>query len=333
MRHSWSFSLAAALLAVSAFTQAAEQKPVLTVYTYDSFAGEWGPGAKIKLAFEAVCDCELKWVALEDGVAILNRLKLEGAHSKADVALGMDEVMLAAAHDSNLFVPHNVDLQSLTLPGGWQDNTFLPFDYGYFAFVYDSSKLKQPPQSLKELVERNDLKIIYEDPRTSTPGQGLLLWVKQVYGDKAPAAWEQLAKKTVTVTKGWSEAYGMFLKGQSDLVLSYTTSPAYHRLAEDKQQYRAAMFSEGHLRQVEVAAQLKNAPHPELAQRFMQFIVHEHFQNQIPEGNWMYPVTNVKLPDGFNQNETPVQTLQVDTQQIATQRKVWVKEWLQAVSH
>ena len=54
MRHSWSFSLAAALLAVSAFTQAAEQKPVLTVYTYDSFAGEWGPGAKIKLSFEAV---------------------------------------------------------------------------------------------------------------------------------------------------------------------------------------------------------------------------------------------------------------------------------------
>ena len=111
MRHSWSFSLAAALLAVSAFTQAAEQKPGLTVYTYDSFAGEWGPGAKIKLAFEAVCDCELKWVALEDGVAILNRLKLEGAHSKADVALGMDEVMLAGAHDSYLFGPHNVNLQ------------------------------------------------------------------------------------------------------------------------------------------------------------------------------------------------------------------------------
>ncbi len=332
MRPFWSCFLAAALLSASAFSQAAEQKQVLTVYTYDSFAGEWGPGAKIKLAFEAECNCTLKWVALEDGVAILNRLKLEGAHSKADVALGMDETMLADAHNSQLFVPHNTDLQALTLPGGWQDKTFLPFDYGYFAFVYDSSKLKQPPQSLKELVARDDLKIIYEDPRTSTPGQGLLMWVKQVYGDTAPAAWEQLARKTVTVTKGWSEAYGMFLKGQADLVLSYTTSPAYHRLAEDKQQYRAALFSEGHLRQVEVAAQLKTAPQPELAQRFMQFILHEHFQNQIPEGNWMYPVTGVKLPDGFNQNETPAQTLQPDPQQIAAQRKAWVKEWLQAVS-
>lgn len=40
--------------------------------------------------------------------------------------------------------------------------------------------------------------------------------------------------KTVTVTKGWSEAYGLFLKGESDLVLSYTTSPAYHIIAEKK---------------------------------------------------------------------------------------------------
>nr|WP_321242068.1 thiamine ABC transporter substrate binding subunit [uncultured Tolumonas sp.] len=333
MRLSWSLSLAAALFAASGFTQTAETKPVLTVYTYDSFAGEWGPGPKIKLAFEAECNCELKWVKLEDGVAILNRLKLEGSHSKADVALGMDEAMLADAHNSKLFTPHHTDLKSLSLPGGWQDNTFLPFDYGYFSFVYDSNKLKQPPQSLKELVERNDLKIIYEDPRTSTPGQGLLLWVKQVYGDKAPAAWEQLAKKTVTVTKGWSEAYGMFLKGQSDLVLSYTTSPAYHRLAEHNLQYRAALFSEGHVRQVEVAAQLKTATQPKLAQQFMQFMLTDRFQNLIPEGNWMYPVTNVTLPKDFNQNETPAKTLSVDAKKLGTQRKVWVKEWLQAVSH
>lgn len=43
-------------------------KPVLTVYTYDSFAADWGPGPKIKKAFEADCNCELKLVALEDGV-------------------------------------------------------------------------------------------------------------------------------------------------------------------------------------------------------------------------------------------------------------------------
>jgi len=185
------------LLAGLLATPALAAPPTLTVYTYSSFASDWGPGPGIERAFEARCSCDLKFVALEDGVAILNRLKLEGEHSPADVVIGMDDGMLADARASHL------------LPGGWQDATFLPFDYGYFAFVYDSSKLATPPKSLKELVARQDLRVLYEDPRTSTPGQGLLLWMKQVFGSEAPAAWEQLAGHTVSVTKGWSEAYGM----------------------------------------------------------------------------------------------------------------------------
>ena len=95
-------------------------------------------------------------------------------------------------------------------------NSLLPYDYGYFAFVYDKNKLANPPKSLKELVEGpQKWRVIYEDPRTSTPGLGLLLWMQKVYGDQAPEAWQKLAAKTVTVTKGWSEAYGLFLKGES----------------------------------------------------------------------------------------------------------------------
>ena len=55
------------------------------------------------------------------------------------------------------------------------------------------------------------------------------------------------------MTKGWSEAYGLFLKGEADMVLSYSTSPAYHIGAENKTNYKAAMFAEGHATQVEVA--------------------------------------------------------------------------------
>ncbi len=54
-------------------------KPVLTVYTYDSFAADWGALVqRSKKAFEADCNCELKLVALEDGVSLLNRLRMEG---------------------------------------------------------------------------------------------------------------------------------------------------------------------------------------------------------------------------------------------------------------
>nr|MBA2815769.1 Thiamine-binding periplasmic protein precursor [Candidatus Pantoea persica] len=69
-------------------------------------------------------------------------------------------------------------------------------------------------------------RVIYEDPRPSTPGLGLPLWMQKVYGDQALEAWQKPAQKTVTVTKDWSEAYGLFLKGEGELGLSYTTSLA-----------------------------------------------------------------------------------------------------------
>lgn len=304
----------------------------LTVYTYSSFTAEWGPGPKIKQAFEKACDCTLNLVPLEDGVAILNRLRLEGNHSKADLVLGLDDALISEAKQSGLFAPHPAKLDSIKVPGGWQDDTFVPYDYGYFAFVYDKDKLKQPPKSLKDLVERPDLKVIYQDPRTSTPGQGLMLWMKSVYGDKAPAAWTELAKKTVTVTKGWSEAYGMFLDGEADMVLSYTTSPAYHLIAESKPQYQAAAFEEGHYRQVEVAAKLKSAKQEKLADQFLQFMVSPAFQQEIPTGNWMYPVIDMPLPKGFEQMITVAKPLAFSSDEVAANRKGWIREWLQAVT-
>lgn len=309
-------------------------KPTLTVYTYDSFAADWGPGPAVKKAFEAQCDCELKFVALEDGVSLLNRLRMEGKNSAADVVLGLDNNLLQAAQQTGLFAPSDVDSSKLNVPGGWQDKTFVPYDYGYFAFVYNKEKLKNPPKSLHELVDSSqNWKVIYEDPRTSTPGLGLLLWMQKVYGDQAPAAWQKLAKKTVTVTKGWSEAYGLFLKGEGDLVLSYTTSPAYHLIEEKKDSYAAANFSEGHYLQVEVAGKLKAGKQPELAERFMQFMVSPAFQNAIPTGNWMYPVIKTSLPAGFDQMTVPQTALQYSAEDVAKQRSNWIRAWQTAVSH
>ena len=113
--------------------------------------------------------------------------------------------------------------------------------------------------------------------------------MRGVYGDKAGEAWKKLAPKIVTVTQGWSEAYGLFLKGEADMVLSYTTSPAYHIAVEKDQNKKAAIFPEGHDMQIEVAGMTKSTDDPELARAFLKFMISEPFQSAIPEGNWMYP--------------------------------------------
>ncbi|HCH1216783.1 thiamine ABC transporter substrate binding subunit [Vibrio parahaemolyticus] len=319
----------AAITSTSAF--AAEN--TLTIYTYDSFAADWGPGPKIEQAFEAKCGCDVNFVALDDGVSILNRLRLEGGNSKADIVLGLDNNLMAEAKKTGLLTEHNVDTANTALPNGWSDTTFVPYDYGYFAFVYNKEKLANPPKSMKELVDtRDDLKVIYQDPRTSTPGQGLMLWMKSIYGDDVTQAWQKLASKTVTVTKGWSEAYSMFLNGESDLVLSYTTSPAYHLIAENDSKFATANFSEGHYMQVEVAAKVKGSKNSELADQFMNFILSDEFQSAMPTGNWMYPVTDVELPKGFETLSVPSKSLSFSADEVAKMRKSWIREWQSALT-
>lgn len=322
-----------ATLALIAAPAAAQDK--LTVYTYDSFTAEWGPGPAVKKAFEAQCGCDVEFVAVADGVALLNRLRLEGASTKADIVLGLDTSLTFEARETGLLAPHGVSLERVTVPGGWDDDMFVPYDYGYFAFVYDSEAIATPPASLRELVEGDFAeKIVIQDPRTSTPGLGLLLWVKSVYGDEAGAAWAKLKDKVLTVTPGWSEAYGLFTAGEASMVLSYTTSPAYHAIAEGSTRYKAAGFSEGHYLQVEVAARTAKGGENPLAQQFLDFMTTPAFQDAIPETNWMFPAapTSGPLDPAFDDLVKPVATLTFDPQEIADNRRAWVDEWLAVMS-
>ena len=327
-------SLLAALF-LSATALAPAKAESLTIYTYGSFNSDWGPGPAIKKGFEEQCGCTIEFVSPGDATETFNRLRLEGKSSKADVLVGLDSNLVAEAEKSGLFQPHGAKTEGLSLPVDWDSSTFLPFDWGYFAFVYDSEKVKQPPASFKELLDApEDLKILIQDPRSSTPGLGLMLWVKQVYGDKAQEAWAKLAPRIVTVTKGWSEAYGMFLEGQADMVLSYTTSPAYHIAAEKKTNFKAASFKEGHYMQLELAAITKSSDQKELATQFLNYLTGPEGQKVIPTTNWMYPVRIAKegLPEAFKDLVQPEKSMLLEPAKVTATRKQALDEWLAALS-
>jgi thiamine transport system substrate-binding protein len=320
-------ALATGILGASA---AYAETPELTIYTYDSFVADWGPGPQIEQAFEAVCGCDLKFVGNGDGAALLARLKLEGARSDADVVLGLDTSLIAAARETGLFAPTAIEAD-YALPIKWTDDTFAPYDWGYFAFVHNTDIT--PPANFKALAD-SDLKIVIQDPRSSTPGLGLLMWVKDAYGDDAPEIWAGLADNIVTVTKGWSEAYGLFLEGEADMVLSYTTSPAYHLIAEEDATKAAAPFDEGHYMQIEVMGRLAGSDQPELAAQFMQFMVSDAAQAVLPTTNWMYPAVLPEggLPAGFETLITPGKALLIPDADVPALRDEALQEWLDALS-
>lgn len=323
------------LLALLALAAPAAARETLTIYTYDSFIADWGPGPGVKAEFEKICDCTIQWVAPGDGVALLNRLKLEGQATAADVVLGLDTNLMAEARATGLFGAHGLDPAKARTPVPWTDDLFMPFDYGYFAVIYDTQSMAQPPKSLAELVAGDPAqKIILQDPRSSTPGLGFLLWMKKVYGDGAAQAWQQLRGRILTVTPGWSEAYALFTKGEAPMVLSYTTSPAYHVIAENSERYKAAAFAEGHYLQVEVAGLVAASPRKDLARSFLAFMMSPGFQDQIPTTNWMFPAgtTAAPLPAAFDALVKPGKTLIFSPEEVQQSRRAWIDEWLNATA-
>ena len=177
-------------------------KEVLVVGTYDSFSAEWGPGPVIETEFEKICNCDVQYVSTSQAGTLANEIFLKDK----DVILGVEM--------------HEFDYTS----ENWNI-----YDYGYFSFIYNEETLKDIPNSFEELINQKNLKIVVQDPRTSPVGLGLLRWMKLTHPDNFPSILKKFNNNVLTYTPGWSEAYGIFLEGKADLVLSYSTSPFYHQ--------------------------------------------------------------------------------------------------------
>ncbi|KFC62405.1 Thiamin ABC transporter, substrate-binding component [Devosia sp. LC5] len=321
----------AGLFAAPAFAQDA---PNLNIYTYDSFAADWGPGPALKTGFEAICGCTVTFVAADSSIGALRRVQLEGATSEADLIVGLDTAIAGEARDTGLFAEHNFYFDELTLPYGWTDKNFVPFDYAHFAFVYDTDKVANPPKSFEELIAMpDDFKIVIQDPRSATPGLGLVLWIKAAYGDRSPEIWAGLKPHILTVTREWSESYNLFLEGEADMALSYTTSPAYHIVEEDDDTIKAALFEEGHFAQTEVAGVLKSSKHQELAFQFLDYLTSAGAQQIIPTTNWMFPVVDLggELNPAFGRLPQPEKTLTLPEAGIEANSATWIDEMLKAI--
>ena len=318
---------AGVLTATSAFAET----PILTVYAGDYFTSEWGPGPVIEKGFEEICECDLQFSTGD----LVPRLLLEGKRTKADIVIGLSSDVTAKARATDLFAPHGQDNSALTLPIEWADETFLPFNYGHTAFIYNETTMDTPPASFDALLALpDDVKIVIQDPRTSLSGLALVLWVDAVYRDKSAEVWAKLAPKILTVTKDWSASYGMFTDGEVDMVLSYTTSPAYHMFAENDFTKKAAIFPEGHYLMVETVGKIAATEEPELADAFMAYVMSEAFQTAIPKANWSLPSALPKdqWPDEWAQLPLPENVLFYTEAEATAAQKQAIEIWRATLS-
>lgn len=311
------------------------QEKELVIYAYDSFVS-WGLSDATIHKFEEKCNCKVTVLGVGDAGAVLSKAILEKDNPKADIVVGIDNNLLARALEADILIqykPKNLEL----IPEEFVfDKSYhvIPFDYGFIAFVYDSEVVKEPPKSLKDLTdEKWRKKIILEDPRTSSPGLAFLYWTIAVYGEDYLDYWRELKPNILTISEGWDTAYGMFLSGEAPIVLSYATSPAYHVEYEDTYKYKALAFEEGNYMQIEGMGILKGSKNQELAKEFIEFMLTEDFQKEIPLTNWMFPVNpKAELPESFKYAAKPEKILVLNYQEIEENKEKWLNEWASMIT-
>ena len=280
----------------------------VVVYAYDSFIAEWGPGPELESRFEELTGYDLEFVDCGDALQVLSRAVFEKDAPQADVIIGADNNSVPFALKEKICAPYkpkNADkvIPTLLREQLGKDWSFTPYDWSHFAMIYDTQSAVPEPTSLQSLTDSvYKKKIILIDPRTSTVGLGFVAWTVALFGDAYEDFWRALKPNILLMAPGWSSGYGLFTKGEAPLVISYATSPAYHVEYDGIDRYKALLFDEGHIMQVEGAAVVHGAPNEKGAKAFLDFLITKEAQNTLPLTQWMYPANQtVPLPASYQQ--------------------------------
>jgi len=298
----------------------------LTVYVYESFS--WIEQGTVQ-KFEEMNDCEVKVVKLGDAGNVLTRLVLEKKNPRADVVIGLDQSLAAKAVEEDLLIPYkpknieNVKDKTLIFDPEYY---VIPYDYGAIAIIYDPEKIQEGLESFEDLTKYQN-SLIIQDPRASSTGQAFLLWTIAVYGNDWKDFWEGLKPAILTISPSWDDSFAKFEIGEAPMMVSYATDSAYSQYYYGSSKYKVFIPKEGAYVQIEGAGIVKGTDNLDLAQEFIEFLLSEDFQKEIPLNQWMFPVIDVELPEVYQHAVVPEKILTIPAQEISNNLEKWLKEW------
>jgi len=315
----------------------------LTLLTHDSFAVT---EPEIMAVFESQNNAAVNVLRAGDAGAMVNQAILTKDNPLADVLYGVDNTFLSRALDAGIFEPYGAaGLQSV--PANLQLDArqrVTPIDYGDVCLNYDKeaySAANPPPQTLEDLTKPEFRgQLVVEDPGTSSPGLAFMLATIARFGESGDYTWldywADLRDNDVAIVSGWEEAYESTFSGGSGqgdrpVVVSYATSPVAEVYYSDPQPAEAptAVITDGCFRQVEFAGVLVGAKQPELARKFVDYMLTAVFQADIPLNMFVFPaVPNAAVPQVFTDYAVAVpEPLTMAPVQIGANRERWLNEW------
>jgi thiamine transport system substrate-binding protein len=322
-------------------TPASTTPQTITIFAHDSFA----ISEDVINAFEAANNAKVIFLQSGDAGAVLNQAILTKDAPLADVLFGVDNIFLSRALDADIFETYQSPVLADITDEFKIDtsNRALPVDYGDVCINYDKNYFAEKnlpiPLTFEDLAkpEYKDL-LVMENPATSSPGLAFLLATYAHFGDGYLDYWQSLKANGVVVVDGWETAYYTNFsassgKGPQPMVVSYASSPAAEVFfaAEPLTESPTASIvaSDMCFRQIEFVGILKNTPNQALAQKFVDFMLSQKFQEDMPLNMFVYPVNkNAQLPEVFtNFAQVAESPAVLSYSEIAVNRDAWIEAW------
>lgn len=324
----------------------------IKVVTHDSF----GLSTDVLADFEKTNNAKVEIVKQGDAGEMLNKVVLAASNQLGDVAFGIDNTYLTRAISSNVFDDYTTTKTSDIKPEFLIDTSgkFTPVDHGEVCVDYDkkwfAEKQKTPPTSFEDLT-KPEFKNLTVVPSAATSSTGLSFFFGTIahFGDTTTAKdskwatyWSDLKRNGVSIVGGWEQAYNTSFtggpgKGDRPIVISYSSSPpaAVADMPDPKPtESPIGVVSSTCFQQIEFAGVLKGTKQPDLARKFVDFMVSKQVQNDIPSQMYMYPVTTTaQLPDVWARYSVAIpKPLRLEPKWIADNREKSIEVWTQITS-
>ncbi len=324
-------------------TSTPSEPRTIRLMSHDSFA----VSEEVIGAFEADNNAKVELLQSGDTGAALNQAILSKGNPLADVFFGVDNTFLSRALEADIFEPYPSPGLA-DIPDALEldpEHRLLPVDYGDVCLNYDKAWFQEqgiaPPTNLEDLT-RPEYKslLVVENPATSSPGLAFMLATIGHFGEDGWLDyWSALRDNDLLVTAGWEDAYwgqATWWGGDRPIVVSYATSPAAEvYFAEEPMQEppTANVLGAGAcFRQIEFIGILAGTQDQDLAEKLIDFMLGQRFQEDIPLQMFVFPAhERASLPDFYQWAEKPSQPATVDAAAIQANREAWIKEWTQTV--
>jgi thiamine transport system substrate-binding protein len=254
-------------------------------------------------------------------VTIMLDSVINGKLPSPDIFLGIDNILLIKAKKNNLlqtYKPEKInELHSWLIDYLDKDFYSIPFSYVPLAIIINE---KNVPEQYKQLLEKPGISTL-SDQRISQhlvlmdPNKvelGLHFFALQVFLyekvlNKNWIEWWQKIKDSMIMKDTLGKAYDYLLSGEKGIfiLIGTSTDPIFiYEMNNTLNYFSAKLFYENNKAyswiKVNGVSIAKNAKNPDLAKKYIEYILSSEVQKYLYEGDWVYPANkNIEMPESY----------------------------------